>query len=757
MKLKILCALVVALLAFSLCGQTPFPNPGKVFNDEILPKIYIEISPADFAEIIDPDNIGSEVHYPATIIFDNGTNPDTLENVGMRLRGNTSQGAQKKSFKLSFNTFEPGRKYKGLEKMNINGEHNDPSVIRSKLCWDLCRQMEIPASRSNHVMLYINGEYKGLYINVEHIDEEFVQLRFGQEVGNLYKCLWPATLEYLGSNPNLYKVESGGRRIYDLKTNTAVDDYSDIAEFIDVLNNTSDAELPCELEKVFDVQNYLKVIAMDVLTANWDGPVFNKNNFYLYSNPQTGKIHYIPYDTDNTFGIRWFGEWTDRNIYNWSPSGEPRPIYTKIMANDHFRAQYTYYMEQFLELYFTEDHFFDDIDARKNLIEGAIPDDPLYPLDYGFSPNDFDDSYTQGLTVFHVPHGLKEYASLRIASALDQLESTNAAPIITNVKQQIGNASQNIFISAKIENEEGLSATVEYAFGGQSGQAILFDDGLHNDGAAGDEIFGATIPAFQEEGIFEYYIKATDTEGNTNRFPYCENFEHTITNSTVALYINEFQASNQSTISDEAGEFDDWIELYNAGTEPLQLSDFFLSDDLTNPTRWALPDAMIQAGEFLLIWADGDVDQSIFHANFGLRAAGEEIVLSNSFGSPIDQVVFGMQNTDAATGRVPNGTGIMQPVIPTPGASNVPLVSTAEIVSPDFQISPNPFQDKIYISSEEVMSKVQLLNLLGQRILLERKDAKEVSVLTSGLAPGIYLLTIEFSNGMVGTKKVLRI
>ncbi|MFT5384926.1 MAG: hypothetical protein ACI81W_002328, partial [Saprospiraceae bacterium] len=619
-----------------------------------------------------------------------------------------------------------------------------------------CRQMEIPASRSNHVLLFINNTYWGLYINIEHVDEEFVQLRFGGELGNLYKCLWPATLEYWGTNPDSYKAETGGRRIYDLKTNTDEDDYSDIAHFISILNNTSNDNLPCELEKVFDVQNYLKVIAMDVLTANWDGPIYNKNNFYLYQNPQTGKMQYIPYDTDNTFGIRWFGEWTDRNIYNWSESGEPRPIYTKIMANSHYRAQYTYYMTQFLSLYFNEDNFFDDIDNRKSLIESAIPDDPLYPLDYGFTVADFSNSYTEGLSVFHVPHGLKEYTSLRIASALDQLEPTNATPIITTVQQQIGNASQDIFIGAKIKDEGNVSATVVYEFDSQTGEAILYDDGQHNDGSANDEIYGATIPAFNVQGILEYYIRATDDQSNSNRYPYCETYQTTINNPSVELYINEFQADNETTITDEAGEYDDWIELYNAGSEPLNLADFFLSDDLNNPIKWALPDAMIQAGEFLLIWADGEVNQSVFHADFGLKASGEVIVLSNAFGNPIDQVIFGEQGNDAATGRIPNGTGIMQGVIPTPGASNVPLVATEEIRVPAFEVAPNPFYDNIDITAGEIIAVVRLSNLLGQPILMERKAAKNVSISAAGLIAGIYLLTIEFKNGTIVSRKVLR-
>ena len=202
--------------------------------------------------------------------------------------------------------------------MNLNGEHNDPTIVRSKLGWDLAEQMGIIATRANHVELYINGEYRGLYLNVEHIDEEFVELRFGNNDGNLYKCIYPADLDYKGANPALYKEVFWGRRAYQLRTNTDEDDYSDLAHFIDVLNNTDSDDFACELEQIFNVQDYLKAMAFDILTANWDGPLYNKNNFYLYHNTATGQFEYIPYDIDNTFGIDWFQkDWAERDINDW--------------------------------------------------------------------------------------------------------------------------------------------------------------------------------------------------------------------------------------------------------------------------------------------------------------------------------------------------------------------------------------------------------------------------------------------------------
>lgn len=419
------CLLVVftcwILVSFLPAGaQNLFPYPGLVFNDERVPEVHITIDPDSLSEIFAHPE--SDHEYPAVFEFIDGFYHDVVEPVGFRLRGNTSRNAQKKSFKVSFNRFVPGQHYFGLEKMNLNGEHNDPSVIRSKAGWEICRLLDIPASRSNHVRLYVNDEYYGLYIHVEHVDEEFVNLRYGSKSGNLYKCLWPASLTWLGPDPDAYRREHGGRRVYELKTNLEQDDYSDLMHFIDVLNHTPADELTERLPEVFNIDRYLSVMVMDVFTGNWDGPLYNKNNFYLYHDPASGLFEYIPYDLDNTFGIDWMGvDWSQRNVYDWSPGWDYLPLYERIMAVPAYREEFTRRFHSFLDAWVDTGYLEARILEIRTRIQPWIQDDPYYSLDYGWDSDDFERSYEEALGQ-HVKSGLIPYIEQRTASARTQLD-----------------------------------------------------------------------------------------------------------------------------------------------------------------------------------------------------------------------------------------------------------------------------------------------------------------------------------------------
>jgi hypothetical protein len=145
------------------------------------------------------------------------------------------------------------------------------------------------------------------------------------------------------------------------------------------------------------------------------------------------------------------------------------------------------------------------------------------------------------------------------------------------------------------------------------------------------------------------------------------------------LFINEFMASNNSSsgIHDPHGDYDDWIEIYNLGDTSVDMAGMYLTDDLTDPTKFHIPtgyssQTTIPARGFLVFWADDETTQGPLHTNFKLSGSGEEIGLYDTDGiTQIDAVVFGAQATNISYGRYPDAEENWRFFsTATPGAAN---------------------------------------------------------------------------------------
>lgn len=140
------------------------------------------------------------------------------------------------------------------------------------------------------------------------------------------------------------------------------------------------------------------------------------------------------------------------------------------------------------------------------------------------------------------------------------------------------------------------------------------------------------------------------------------------------VVINEVQSSNSTIFADEDGAFEDWIELYNTGEEPVNLNGYGLSDDFDNPFKWLVPEIIIEPGEFLVIRASGkDRSQAgqPLHTNFSIQKDGEEVILTTPDGDTADELEPTLIPRDISYGRVPDGTGEWRYFSePTPGTDN---------------------------------------------------------------------------------------
>ena len=163
------------------------------------------------------------------------------------------------------------------------------------------------------------------------------------------------------------------------------------------------------------------------------------------------------------------------------------------------------------------------------------------------------------------------------------------------------------------------------------------------------------------------------------------------------IAINEFMASNATTIADEDDEYKDWIEIYNAGPESINLQGWGLSDNYNNTPGWVFPDTIIPANSYLLVWASGkDRTDGSLHTNFSISSSGEELILSDPDGNWISEVAPTPLPTDISYGTGNDGNWLYFDQ-PTPGAPNNTEGYEILLPFPELSHPPGFYTDSFYL------------------------------------------------------------
>ncbi|MCK4659474.1 MAG: CotH kinase family protein [Phycisphaerae bacterium] len=642
---------------------------------------------------------------------------EVLDPIGVRLKGNSSYWGHpgvKKSFKLKFDEYDDTQHFHSLNKVNLNNSFKDPTMLREKLFLDFVNQ-RVPAIRVNHVALYINGTYWGLYVQVEQVDKTFFQRHIGgDEDGNLFKGDPHGTLEWRGADAELYKNQ------YELKTNETEDDWTDLVSLIDVLNNTPPEDFQTAFDAVFEVPNYLETLAANILFANLDSYNGTGHNYYVYHRQDNDKFIHFAWDCNEAFGNFAFGM-SAQQVLDLDPHWLPlppqnrRPLCTRLWQTFEWDRQYLRHLGKMLRTGFNSATFDPRIDELADMIRPYVYAD----TNKMYTDAQFEQNLEQD--VVDGPHtiiGLKRFVaqryvymdnrlngfSSRADLSLNELMPVNGGTLADNAGDydpwlEIYNRGpglvhiQNVFLSDDAGDPTKWALPVIDLDDGE--YLVLWLDGEVGEGAdhanfslqpGGGELYlhkrtgietmlvdSVSYPTLAadisfarfEDGDGDWLETNVPTPGDANQQPA----------GPIALYINEFMADNESTIEDpdQPAAFEDWIEIYNPGAFSVDMGGMYLTDYLADPTQWQVPDGVtVPAGGYLLFWADDDDEQGDTHTNFKLGKSGEEIGLFDSDGvTVIDSVVFGVQWPDVSYGRYPDGTdNWVFFANPTPWASN---------------------------------------------------------------------------------------
>lgn len=233
---------------------------------------------------------GIHPYVPASIAFEGVYFPL----VAVKIKGGWGSVRtfdRKAGFRVNLDYFVPGLRFRGMENLTFNNMVQDRSCIHERLVYRVFRESGVPAPRLAHVELYLNGEYRGLYLLLETPDDQFLERWFDNPNGNLYEGAYGQDV-----NPSrLHQLH------LDEEGSEGVDDRSDLIALSDFLANPMTEEHVPELEAILDVDNVLRTFAIEVVSAHWDGYYYSPNNYRLYLDPATGRFSIFPWGTDQTF------------------------------------------------------------------------------------------------------------------------------------------------------------------------------------------------------------------------------------------------------------------------------------------------------------------------------------------------------------------------------------------------------------------------------------------------------------------------
>ncbi|NUQ76411.1 MAG: CotH kinase family protein [Polyangiaceae bacterium] len=271
-------------------GPPPPPPPPedlKVFDPEALHVIDIEVDQMYWNQL-ENDKVN---RVPCKVTW----NGEVINDAGCRKKGGIGSVqplSGKPGISIKFDYFKNGQALHGLEKIILNNAVQDPSFLNEHLGYEVYRRMGIPAARTAHSIMRLNGETKGIYVVAESISEQFLAANFGgkNDEGNLYEA--PAWVDFVTDPMGLeLKDEVEEMRSRD-----------DIIAFSEFVKNEPDATFAANATKFVDLNRFITGYAIDAIFDHWDGYSYViVNNYYMYNNPGTKRFIFMPHGMDQLF------------------------------------------------------------------------------------------------------------------------------------------------------------------------------------------------------------------------------------------------------------------------------------------------------------------------------------------------------------------------------------------------------------------------------------------------------------------------
>lgn len=748
--------LVMALTALS----STFWAQSNFYSSNSIQDIRIFFGMTNWDYQMDTAKAGAEGYILADSVLINGI---AYDSVGVKYKGNSSYNAnnQKNPLHIKLDFIHGKAHYDHYTDIKLGNGFSDPSFVREFLSYQILDQyMDCP--QANFANVYINGQLRGLYSNAQSIDERFNGDHYYSADGSFFKCN-PQGGAGPGSSasPNLAWLNTDSSSYfasYELQSDYG---WTDIVRMIDTLNNFTSA-----FENNMDIDRAIWMLAYNVALVNLDSYSGQfKQNYYLYKDLNDRFVPTV-WDLNMSFGGFPGGQTGGSSQSNlsitYNSTDAAHPLIVKLLANATFKKMYIAHMKTIMNENFANGAYLDSANAIMGTIGNAVNADPYKFFTYA----QFQSSLTSNTTGtgggpggYSIP-GIQLLMDARNTYLQSTTEFQQTAPILTNPNAgpQPINFGNNYYFHVEASNATEVWVGYRHDKTKRFIKLPMFDDGLHDDGAANDGVYGASATA---TGTYiQYYFYAQNTNAGIFLPARAEHeyLELSFPSNAVIngdISINELLANNTVQL-DEYAQSDDWIELYNNSNEIKSLNGLYLTDDIAIPNKWAFPaDVSIAPHDFLIIWADDDQWQVIHHTNFNLSSLGGSLYLTNG-SQTLDHVTYGSQSANISYGRFPNGTGAFQPMSTTFNADNSGTIDTKESHEDNTMIFPNPFNESLRIRSDESLNAIIIYDGIGNMIFQQNNTIGTIELNTHSWPAGMYFLSIHTKEGKQIYKKVVK-
>jgi spore coat protein H len=365
-RFAVCCAGLVAMLSLTLsllaqAPTAPAANPAgdkkpgekkekedktkKLFEGRLVPQFRIEIAPPEMQKLR-----GEPRKYVKAQI--KVTTPDgekEFKDVAIHLKGAAGSFRNvddRPAMTVNLDKFTKDQEFYDLDKFHLNNSVQDGSYANEWLSGELCLAAGVPTARATHARVWLNNRELGFYVLKESYDKKFLKRHYGDDKGNLYDGGFCQEID-----ANLEKDSGDGPN-----------DKSDLKALVAACREGDLVKRKEALEKILDIDQYCRFMALELLCCHWDGYVRNRNNYRIYFSPKHGnRAIFIPHGMDQMFGDP-----------NFDCLGGGALVSTALLQVPEFRTRYREILQEKSALFVPADKVLERVDAERTHLMNVI-------------------------------------------------------------------------------------------------------------------------------------------------------------------------------------------------------------------------------------------------------------------------------------------------------------------------------------------------------------------------------------------------